>query len=128
MAEAEFSNPSGGQWDYGFLIRHSASDQLDVVSVHNLGWWSHDTRGDGYDEYTELDSDRLSNWHDGPLDRNRLLLIVMGDTGWFFVNGRLETALDLRRNMESGDISAMTGFYSESNQDVDFRNFTVWAP
>ena len=36
----------------------------------------------------------------------------MGDTGWFFVNGQLETTLILDYNLESGDISAMAGFYN----------------
>ena len=128
VAEAEFTNPRSGEWDYGFAFRNFVFDHLDVVSIYKEGWWSHDTRSVGDDEYTELDSDRLSNWNDGPLARNHLFLIAMGDTGWLFANGSLEATLDLSHNMESGDISAMAGYYNTSNQDVDFQNFTVWAP
>ena len=128
VAEAEFSNPAGGQWDYGFLFRNPTSGHLEVVAVGSRGSWSHHTRSVGDSEYTELGLGRLSNWRDGPQDRNQLVLIAMGDTGWFFVNGKLETTLILDFNLESGDISAMAGFYTTSNRDVDFQNFTVWAP
>ena len=66
VAEAEFSNPAGGQWDYGFLFRNPTSGHLEAVAVGNRGWWSHHTRSVGDSEYTELGSGRLSNWHDGP--------------------------------------------------------------
>ena len=128
VAESEFVNPNGGLWDYGFVIRNPAVDRLDVVSIYNEGWWAHDTRSVGDDEYTELGSGSLSNWRSGSLARNHLLLIAMGNIGWFFVNGQLEATLDLSHNLESGGISAMAGFYADSNRDVDFRDFTVWAP
>ena len=128
VAEAEFSNPSGGQWDYGFLFRNPTFNHLEVLAVHSRGNWAHKTRSVGDSEYTELGSGRLSNWHDGARDRNELLLIAMEEIGWLFVNGQLEATLDLSHNLESGGIFAIAGFYNNSNQDVDFRNFTVWAP
>ena len=70
----------------------------------------------------------LPNGHESSLEFNRLFLIAMGDTGWLFVNGRLEPTLDLNHNLEAGRIDAMAGFYNTSDWDVDFRNFTVWAP
>ncbi len=127
VAEAEFSNPENGQWDYGYLMRSPESSHLDVISVYDPGWWSHDRRKAGEVGYTELALDRLSNWRDGPLERNHLLLIAMGNTGWFFVNGELETTLDLSQNLESGTVAAISGFYADSNRDVDFRDFSVWA-
>ena len=128
VAEAEFTNPASGQWDYGFIIRNAEVGHLDIVSVYNPSWWEHKHRSIGDNEYTRLGSGRLSNWRDGPQNRNQLLLIAMGDTGWFFVNGSLESTLDLSRNMEAGPISAMAGFFNDSNRDVDFRKFSVWAP
>ena len=128
VAEAEFANPADGEWDYGFLIRSPESDHLDVISVYNPGWWSHDRRKVGEAGYTELALDRLSRWREGPLERNHLLLIAMGDTGWFFANEELEATLDLSGNLKSGTVAAISGFYTDSNRDVDYRNFSVWAP
>ena len=128
VAEAEFVESLDGKWDYGFVFRRPYSGHLEAIGIHHSGYWVHNTRSVEDDEYTELGSARLSNWRDGPRDRNDLLLIAMGDTGWLFVNGSLEATLDLSHNLEAGGISAMAGFYSDSNQDVDFQNFTVWAP
>ena len=127
VMEAEFFNPSGGLWDYGFVIRNPAYNYAEVLSI-SISNWYHYTRNVGDNDFTELASGSMSNWRGGPLDRNHLLLIAMGDTGWLFVNGNLEATLDLSHNLEAGDISAIAGFYSDSNQDVDFQNFTVWAP
>ena len=128
VAESEFVNPASGEWDYGFVIRRAVSGSLDVIAINDGGWWEHTTRRPEDEEYTDVDSAWPSNWRDGPQERNHLLLVAMGSTGWLFVNGQLEVTLDLSHNLESGGISAMAGFYSTSNQDVDFQNFTVWAP
>lgn len=128
IAEAEFMNPSVGNWDYGFVFRNPQYAHLDVISTHENGNWYHHTSSADDNEYTELGSGRLSNWRQGPLARNHLLLVAMGDSGWFFVNGHLEATLILDFNLESGYISAMAGFYNNSDQDVEFGDFTVWAP
>ena len=134
VAEAEFTNPSvgaspsEGRWDYGFLIRRPSPGHLDIVPVHSSGQWEHLNRSVGDNRYAELGMGRLANWREGSLERNHLLLIAMGTRGWLFVNGQMETALDLSRNTEFGGVAAMAGFYSDSNQNVDFRNFTVWTP
>ena len=52
----------------------------------------------------------------------------MGNTGWFFVNEQLEAILDLSGNLKYGTVAAISGFYADSDRDVDFRNFAVWAP
>ena len=135
VAEAIFRNPvaggrfpQGGSYDYGFVFRNPAYNHLEVLAVHSGGGWEHQTRSVGDNEYTELGSDRLSNWRDGAGSQNHLLLIAMGETGWLFVNGELEATLILNFNMEPGNISAMAGFYNNSAHDVDFGNFVVWAP
>lgn len=132
VAEAEFITPGLYSWDYGFAFRHPEANALDVLAVSDSifggGHWSHRTRWAGSSEYTEVDSGSLSNWKSGTLTENRLLLIAFGPTGWFFVNDRFVATLDLRRNLRPGDISAMAGFFNNSTHDVDFRDFTVWAP
>ena len=128
VAEAEFVNPSTDQWQYGFAFRNPDFNHLDVLGVQDSGRWSHFTRQVADSEYTRVSNGQLSNWKEGYLERNHLLLIAMGEMGWFFVNGQLEATLDLSHNLESGGISAMAGFYADSNRDVEFQNFTVWAP
>ena len=133
VAEVSFRNPvQGGDrsrpFDYGFVFRNPARNHLDAVYIHSSGNWGHMTRSGEEDDYTELGSGRLSNWRNGAQALNHLLLIAMGDSGWFFVNGELEAAFSLNHSANAGDIYAAAGLHSDSNQDVDFKEFTVWAP
>ena len=59
---------------------------------------------------------------------NHLMLIAIGDTGWFFLNDSLEAELDISHNMDSGWISVMGDFFRDHKGSPEFENFNVWAP
>jgi len=121
VAEAEFVNPSGSNWDYGFLFRDSASGQLEVIGIASDYWWHH---------YTDLVGDVIDGQRlpSGSLrNRNHLILMTIGDTGYFFVNGQLITLLDLSHNLDYGNISAMGNLFNDSIGEPQFRNFNVWT-
>lgn len=121
VAEAEFVNPSGSNWDYGFLFRDSASDQLEVIGIASDHWWHHYTDFVG----DVVDSQRLPS---GSLrNRNHLILMTIGDTGYFFVNGQLITLLDLSHNFDYGSISVMGNLFNDNTGEPQFRNFNVWT-
>ncbi len=125
VAEAEFVNPPGDDWDYGFIIRNPAYNRLDVVALAADSRWFHDTRDIGDAEYTDVDYGRLS----GSLrDKNHLLVIAIEESGWFFVNGRLEAKLDLGRNLDAGNVSVMGGFFNGHTGEPEFEDFIVWVP
>ena len=128
VAEAEFFDPQGDDWDYGFLIRNPKFNRLEVIGVTGPDWWFHDTRDVGDDDYTDKNSGFLSTVGIRLLDRNHLLLIAMERSGWFFVNGRLVSKLDLSHNMNKGDIAAMADFFFEDQGQPRFQQFNVWAP
>ena len=54
VTEAEFINPPGSNWDYGFIIRNPALDRLEVIGITGERRWFHDTRDAGDDEYTHM--------------------------------------------------------------------------
>ena len=125
VAEAEFVNPSGNDWDYGFLFRSPESGRLEVIAVTGYGWWYHDTSDVGDNEYTEIADGRMPS---GSLrNRNHLMLMAIGDTGFFFANGQLITLLDLSHNLDYGDVSVMGGYFNDSTGEPQFRNFNVWT-
>ena len=128
VTEAGFVSPPGRDWDYGFLIRNSAFNQLDVIVVTADGRWFHQTRDVGDDEYTEVGYGHLSDAGAGLLSRNRLLVIAFEGAGWLFVNDRLVAKLDLGHNLDSGDVSAMGGFFDGHTGEPSFEDFKVWAP
>ncbi len=125
IAEAEFTNPVGNDWDYGFAFRHPASNDLDVIVVTDHNWWHHDTRDLGDDEYTEVDDGRLPS---GSFrNTNHLLLLAIDEVGLFFVNDQLIARLDLSHNLARGDISAIGRYFDDHTGEPEFRNFNVWT-
>ncbi len=129
VAEAEYINPQGNDWSYGFMIRNPVAGRLEVIGITGYGQWWHYTRTLGDSEYTEVASDfvRSSGANLGQ-SRNRLLLIALGESGWFFINDQLITKLDLGHNQDTGGVSAMGDFYLNHFSSPEFHGFNVWAP
>ena len=128
LVEAEFVNPQGSDWSYGFLIRHPEYNQLEVIGVDDAAWWFHDTRAVGDDEYTGVADGSLAVAGVSLQSRNHLLIIAIGGAGWFLVNDRLVAKLDLGHNLTSGRISAMGGYFIGDQGSPTFENLNVWAP
>ena len=126
MAEAEFDNPRGTDWDYGFIIRSPEYNRLEVVGITGDQRWFHKTRDAGDDEYTDVADGRV------PAtvfqSRNYLVLVALKDVGLFYVNGQLVSRLDLSHNQDYGDVSAIGGFFNNHTGEPNFSNFNVWTP
>ena len=125
VTEAEFTNPPGRDWDYGFLIRNPEFDRLEVIGVTGNGRWFHQTRNIGDDDYTEVADGFLpaANFS----SRNHLLLFAAGDVGIFIVNGQLVAYVDLSHNTDYGFVSAMGGFFNNHTGEPAFEDFNVWT-
>ena len=124
IAEADFTSPIGRDWSYGFIIRRPQANNLEVIGVTGSGFWFHDTKDVGDDEYTDVASGWLSP---GLLTSNHLILLAMGGNGYFFVNGQLVSQLDLSHNLSNGGVSAMGGYYNDHTGEPSFENFNVWT-
>ena len=124
VAEAEFVNPKDTDWDYGFIIRRPGRNDLDIIGLSYGPWWFHYTRDVGDDKYTKVADGHQVNL----MSRNHLLIIAFGESGWFFVNEHLVAKLDLGHNLDSGDVSAIGGFFNNHTGEPSFENFNVWAP
>ncbi|MCE2462475.1 MAG: serine protease, partial [Dehalococcoidia bacterium] len=123
LAEAEFVNPQGSDWDYGFMIRNS-SNRIDVVGLGYGPSWFHYTHTRDVGDWTKVADGHQVNL----LSRNHLLIIAFDGVGWFFVNDDLVAKLDLGHNLDSGNVSAMGGFFNDHTGEPSFENFNVWAP
>jgi len=126
VAEAEFTNPSGLDWDYGFIIRNPEFNRLEVIGLTGNRWWFHKTRDLGDDDYTEMADGFLpaTNFR----SRNHLLLFVAGNIGIFIVNGQLIAWLDLSHNQDWGGVNVMGGLFNDHTGEPTFDNFSVWTP
>ena len=128
LVEADFVNPQGSDWSYGFLIRNPEYNHLDVIGLNDKAWWFHKTRAVGDDEYTTVADGYLAGAGVSLLSRNHLLIIAIEGAGWFFVNDRLVAKLDLGHNQASGGIGTVGDFWQNHQGSPSFENFNVWAP
>ena len=126
VAEAEFVNPEGENWDYGIAIRRSEST-WDVMTVSYVARWHHHSLDESGAYETEASGDLSSSRIRGGKS-TRLTVIAIGDTGWLFADGGLVAVLDFSHNGERGGVSAVANFWMAHDAQVAFRDFTVWAP
>ncbi len=128
IAEAEFSDPGTSEWSYGFIVRNSLFNRAEVIGVSDEGRWFHMTRDVGDPDYTEVADGLLKDSGARVQDRNQLLLVAIGESGYFFVNERLVATLDLSHNQDDGRVAVMANFFREHLGSPSFENFSVWTP
>ena len=128
LVEAQFVNPQGINWDYGFVIRNPEFNRLEVIGVSGQGRWFHYSHDVGDADYVTKASSLLATTGVSLLNRNRLIIIAIEESGWFYVNDRLIGKLDLGHNLDYGGISAMCDFFLTHNGEPRFESFNVWVP
>ncbi len=129
VVEAEFVNPRVQNWDYGFAVRNPQFNRTEVIGVTDDEWWFHKTRNVGDDAYTDVASGYLRNSGLRLVSgQNYLLLIVVEECGWFFINDQLVAKLDLAHNLDVGNVGASGDFFTDNDGEPMFENFNVWAP
>ena len=134
VVEATFSNPySAGwnSWDYGFIIRdngHPSSRILLQAVVNSDRQWELGIQDGTNSPRRVIALGTLSNFDVTELGRNHLRVVVIGERGWFFVNGRFVSALDLSAATNFGDIAVITGAFSGNEiagAVTRFENFKI---
>ena len=125
VAEAEFVNPQGRDWLYGFTIFDI--NGIEGIGLTSNGQWFQDTYDTRDEDYTVVGSGPLSNWKSGASSRNHLVLITFEEEGWLFVNGELEVELELSHTQGRDEI-AITGLFLSDTGSLEFEKFNVWAP
>ena len=128
VIEAEFANPAGSGWDYGFVIRNPTFEQLEVVGLTDTGNWFHSARSPNSGRYVDLAQGRLVDSGVTFRSRNHLMLLSVGDAGLFLVNGQLVGRLSLSHNRSQGNVLVIANFESGHRGSPSFSNLTVWTP
>ena len=128
VIEAEFDNPSGSNWDYGFVFRNPSLDQLEAVGLTDSGEWFHTARSPSSSRYVDVVEARLSDSGAPFLARNHLMLLAFGDSGLFIVNGQLVGRLDLSDNRSRGNVIVIANLNSGHLGSPSFSNLNVWTP
>ena len=129
VVEAQFTNPRGQNWDYGFAVRNPQFNRTELIGVTDNEWWFHYTINVGDDGYTDVASGYLLNSAASlSSSRNRLLLIATEESGWFFINDNLVAKLVLGHNQDVGNVGASGDFFRDNQGSPEFKEFNVWAP
>ena len=124
-----FQNPYGlntGNWDYGFMFRHSNFDTFHVVAVTSDGQWLHWLRIDGEEQH--IGSGQAEFIRTGEGDNNEIELIAVGGKGWLTINGSMVGHLDLSAITGQGDLFVITGIYpgrEATGASTSFRDLTI---
>lgn len=132
MLEASFLNPYSavdGDWDYGFIVRHDAKNsQFRFVVRSTKEWILLNNNGDP--DGVIINKGDLPELQTAQGENNRIKLIFQGNRGWFYLNEKLITQLDLSARMNSGDIFIATGIYDVSRipgMQTGYQNFSIWS-
>ena len=127
IIEADFVNPSGSNWDYGFVFHNPSYDQLDVVGVTDEGKWFHQARTPG-GGYVSLGDGNISGAGASFGSRNHLMLLAFGNAGLFLVNGQLVAKISLSHNQSEGNVLVLANFFAGHQGSPGFSNLNVWTP
>jgi len=131
VVEVRFINPyatSKNSWDYGLMFRFADGRQqyrLSILSDRSWTFVNHIGNPDGI----VLIEGTLPDLDISEGGSNQIRVIALEDTGWFYVNGKFISGLDLS-SQYSGGILIATGFY-KGNQVTgkltEYQDFTVWS-
>ena len=128
VAEAEFVNPAGSNWDYGFVFRNPDVTRLEVVGVTGDGKWFHNARSAQSGVYVDVAEGDIPGARAGFQGRNHVMLLAFGGTGLYLLNGQVVARLDLSHNQDSGGVSALSNFFAGHQGSPSFSKFNVWTP
>jgi len=133
IAEARFFNPfstTEGTWDYGFMFRHTDSNQEYRLIVSSSTSWRMLLVDGDPDNSDTIDFGDLDNLDISANGSNHLRLVAKGATLFFFVNGRYIATLDISGKTDRGDVHVGTGFYNDdeiNGKTTRYEGFTVWS-
>jgi len=133
IAESVFVNPfaaSWNSWDFGLGFRFESWDifyQLIVGS--DRGWVVTLVEGNNF---TDLASGTLAGLRTAEGESNKLVLMVVGNTGYFYLNDTYIAQFGLPQmiSVGGGGVFVGTGFYlgdEVGGYYTDYEDFTIWS-
>jgi hypothetical protein len=133
IAESVFVNPysaTWNTWDFGLGFRFETWDiHYRLVVTSDREWFVFLREGDNF---TDLADGTVPNLHILEGESNKLQLMVVGTTGYFFLNDRFIAQFNLQEmvSVGGGGVFVGTGFYIGNEVGgyfTDYEDFTVWS-
>lgn len=126
VVDVRFQNPysaSEARWDCGFIFRRDSTAQYRLLVRSDMRWFLV-LRTDQTQVVQDGNFDAL-NFNAGEL--NRLRLVVKAGEGWFFVNDKFVSKLDVSQHQVTGDVLLGTGISAESKKESAVTRFEEWT-
>ena len=126
LVEATFLNPYTADnlyWEHGFLLKDQVRNHQYWVSINSYGEWEYfhrlgDTGALGRYAEESIDIDRE------PGGRNLLQVVITGDRGWVYVNGKFQGGMDL--SVDTGGDGITIFVDDEHAGETSYKDFAVW--
>jgi len=142
MAQVTFTNPYNtavGIWDAGFVFRGTGKNDGYGLVIRGNKTWELIECSNKSDCSTGLFTDKeenvLSKGNIGSMDDsagkpNKVVLLVLDDIGFLYINNYFSGLFDLSQKTSAGDVMIGTAFYKESNKvngfQTNYQDFQVW--
>ena len=126
LVEATFLNPYDRDvliWQHGFLIKHQGHNHQYWVSISSYGEWQYFHRlgeSAAIGRYRAESTDINRN----PGEKNLLQVVITGDKGWVYVNGKFQGGMDLSVDTAGDGITLFVD--DEHPGETPYEDFAVW--
>lgn len=127
VVEVEFSNPytsASKYWQHGLLLRHKGGITVHWVSIDNGGYWDYFYRlnsADALGRIRKFSPDIRTS----PGQENTLRVVMIGPTGWLYINGIYQETLDLSAIIGAGLIRPFVD--DDHDGETNYKNFRIWT-
>jgi hypothetical protein len=133
IAESEFVNPyaaTWNTWDFGLGFRFESWDIFYQLIVGSDREWTVTLVEGG--SFTDLAGGTVPNLRTLEGESNKLVLMVIGNIGYFFLNESFIAQFDLHQmiSVGGGGVFVGTGFYIGNEVGgyyTDYEDFTIWS-
>ena len=131
IAVATFTNPNAGNagwWDYGFAFRGTGPDSYHGVYAGSNREWRHFLREGNV--VSPGGSGMMYNLNTREDAQNTLMLVAVGGTGVFYLNGEQVSALDIGEGGAYGSVGVASGFSEGGRlpgQQTQYEDFRAWS-
>ena len=122
IAEITVYNPPTASWGYAFDFRETYTDHAGFLAVFSNRSWG--LTIDDAGRYTTISRGYIENLNVSQNGYNRIRLIALDDTGFFYVNNIFISVLDLSGNLNIGDV--ILEIYPTATGQIRYTDFTVW--
>ena len=131
IIETRFFNPffvAEGEWSSGFFFRGTRDGGPHGIIIDGSAGWYHGLwNGDDWGTLAEEPEDTIVTARG---NANLLLVIVIGERGYLFINNAYVSDLDLSGLVTAGGVGLVASFYTDhdvTGVSTQFERFAVWS-